>query len=237
MPGGRTVTLAQLRADARLYADQRATGTDQFLTDAEVDRLINQACAELYGTIVQARGDEELLSSEQLTTTVNDHLLSLVNPFWQIVSVSIPRGDETEFIEHSPSVRHWIESRALPWGDWSPKFYRVVGDHGLDITPKPRTVETVDVVYIPPWTDLVLDTDTWDGVNGWEKAVALKVAMEMRAIEESPTEDLERRYAEIWGQIEQLAADRAAVDPEEVQDVHPHTRYGRRSRLYNLGRP
>ena len=53
-----SVTLAQLRTDARLYADQRDAGSGPtiFISDTELTRLVNLKVRELYDLLVEARG-------------------------------------------------------------------------------------------------------------------------------------------------------------------------------------
>jgi hypothetical protein len=55
----RTVTLSQLRTDARLFADERASVAGDFsnspINDTELNRLINLRIAEFYDMLVSAR--------------------------------------------------------------------------------------------------------------------------------------------------------------------------------------
>ena len=75
--------------------------------------------------------------------------------------------------------------------------------------------------YIPACPVLANDGDSFDGVNGWHKMVALRVACEMRAVEERPYNDLQNLYDIEKKRIEALVAEREAAHPAQIIDVDP----------------
>ena len=229
----KNVTLSQLRTDARLYADQRDGGGSQYINDTELNRLINLKLAELYDLLVSARGHEYYLSEDTVSTLSDDLGTStkagrytLPSDFYQLSSVTLEWGaDDNELmapvnsVSQRTSYTNWNQ-----WHSWAPKGYRLRAGV-IEIIPKPTSAVTARLQYIPAFQDLSGDSATFDGVNGWEKLVALGVAIEMRTIRKDPSGDLERRYQEQYSRVQDMAADRDAENASEVRDVQPEGFY------------
>jgi hypothetical protein len=111
------------------------------------------------------------------------------------------------------------------WTRYSAKGYRLRASQ-LEFLPVPTGAVTARLQYVPVFTDLVADGDTFDGINGWEKMVALGVAMEMRTIEKRPSSDLAGLYGEQLERIETLKTERDAEAPKEIVDVQRLERRG-----------
>lgn len=224
----RTVTLSQLRDDARLYADERPGGTSTFITNTEATRLVNLALCELYDLLVEARGHEYYETVDtSISTAAGTATISLPATFYQLLSVHLQWSstdlEPVPALEHIQD-RHWHTNLGT-WAQHNPKAYRLRSTV-LEFFPTPSSVVTVELRYVPAFTDLSADGDTFDGVNGWEKLVALRVACEMRAINQRPYGDLERMYERELERIRGLAADRAAQSPKTIRDVQPETVWG-----------
>jgi hypothetical protein len=227
----RTVSLAQLRTDARLYADQRPGGANAFITDTELNRLINLKLAELYDALVSARGEDYYSKTTPLPgagprqTTAGASDYALPDDFFQLISVKIAWGASDW--EEVPR-RHTLDGSGFAsdfgsagtWQKWTRKGYQLAGGF-LRLLPTPTTVTDYVLVYVPTCPELVNDVDTFDGINGWEKLVTLGVAIEMRAIEQNESADLERRYQEQTARVQAMADERIAGLPHHVIDVHP----------------
>lgn len=216
----KNASLAQVRTLARLYADSgRGSGTPT-ITNSEANLLINQSLGEFYDLLVSARGHEHYLS-EQTISTVAGTATYGTNAY-QVLSVAINWG--TNRLEEVPALNSVNErSEVLNWGTWGEsnhKAFRVRGAQ-IELFPTPTAVVSVVVRHIPPFTTLVADGDTFDGVNGWEKLIALKVAIEMRTIEGLPATFLTRLYEQERERIEELASQLAANHPVQIRDVDP----------------
>lgn len=219
----RTVTLLQLRTDARLYADERPGGASTFITDTEANRLVNLALTELYDLLVEARGQEYYETVSTSTSTVaGTATISLPSDFYQLLGVHLQWAtndlEPVQDLEHIQD-RHWLVNLGT-WSKYAPKAYRLRGA-SLEFFPTPTSVVTVALRYIPAFTDLAADGSTFDGVNGWEKLVALRAAIEMRVIAGRSYADLDRLYERERERIQGLAADRAAQHPKRIRDVQP----------------
>jgi hypothetical protein len=226
----RTVSLAKLRGLARLYADQRPGGQNEFIPDADlgvattgsVNDLINLALTELYDLLVAARGHEYYLSSSAINIVAGTASYALPATFYQDKGVIL----EWNAKDHEPVddyervlARAGYANLGI-WSPWSPKAYRLVAGN-LEFVPTPTSAVTGRLRFIPALAPLTNDVDTFDGVNGWEKLVALRVAMEMRAVEERPFGDLQTLYAIERERIEAMKAEREAAHPKRVIDVCP----------------
>lgn len=218
----RTVTLAQLRNDARLYCDNRTSSpASAHITDAELTRLINLQLAELHELLVAARGADYAgtLTEDTIAVTGGTSLYSLPSDFFQLVAIWIDWGDQD--IEEILSVGTNADvpsSLRYTWERYNRKFYRVQGGQ-IRFFPPPTQDATVTLRYVPAFVDLVDDSDTYDGVNGWERLVTMGAALEMRAIERVDIGALGQMYAQQRERIEAMAGERQAIDAVEVRDI------------------
>lgn len=227
----KTVTLLQLRTDARLYADQRvASETNAFITATELTRLINLQIGELYDMLVAARGHEHYATSGTVSVVAGTAGYNLPSDFYQLQAVNLEwASDDVEPVEplnHQQDI--WLhQNYSYSWQRWSRKAYRLRGSQ-IVFYPTPTSAVTARLYYVPTFTDLSADADTFNGVNGWEKVVALGVAIEMLEIEESGSgARLQAAFDRQLERIEGLAADRDASTELQVRDVS-----GRRVQRY-----
>lgn len=235
-----SVTLLQLRTDARLYADQR-TGQNAtpFITDTELTRLVNMKARELFDMLVEARGSDYFATEGTIAIVAGTSRYSLPADFYELSSVTLewttsdfelvlPIGTTRERINYQDRL-----GSAQPWTRFSWKGYKLRASQ-IEFLPEPRGDVTCRLQYVPVFTDLVADGDTFDGINGWEKMVSIGVAIEMREIEKRPSAELGRMYAEQLARIETLKAERDAEAPKEVVDVERlQTRRGWYGRLFS----
>lgn len=216
-----TVTFLQLRTDARLFADQRLPPSgNPFITETELKRLVNVKARELYDLLVEARGSDYYATESTIAIVAGTSRYSLPADFYQLASVTLEWATlDHELLFPVGSVRQRIPFENWPvWSRQSPKGYRLRASQ-IEILPEPRTDVTCRLQYVPIFTDMVADGDTFDGINGWEKMVSVGVALEMREIEKRPSSTLAGMYAEQLGRIETMKTERDAEAPKEVVDV------------------
>lgn len=237
------VSLAKIRGLARLYADQRPGGADAFVPDTDgldpsvgsLNDLVNLAIAELWDLLVAARGQDYGLSVEQILILPGESLYNLSLDFYQAKTVTIEWG-ANEF-ENVHEIQRDEDRSAFNnyrvWSPWSPKGYRIAGGV-IQFLPTPTVAATARMRYIPTAPVLANDGSTVDCVNGWEKLPALRAAMELRAIEEMPFGDLERLFDREKQRIVEMASERQAATPKQVQDVNPEGGFGFRRNPFPL---
>jgi hypothetical protein len=245
------INRAYLRNLARLYADGRPGGADGFVVDSDAtanavsfDTLVNGAAAELYDLLVSARGHEYYTTETTTGLTAGaivagTSAYTLPTDFYQLLSLRL-EWSANELEEMAPTSvmgRTAYQNFARTWAYGTPKAYRLRGTQTasaqtLDIFPTPTSAVTARLRYIPAFALLSSDSATFDGVNGWEKLIALKAAIEYRTIAEKPLGTLPQLYQECFGRIQSLADQRNANFAEQVQNVHPE---GRHRRVGGLG--
>lgn len=229
------VNRAYLRNLARLYADGRPGGSGGFIDDTDgtanavsLDTLINGALAELFDVLVAARGHEYYATDATIAVVSGTSLYALPTDFYELLSIRLYW--DANFIEemHPMGVRERTRYEMLTniFERGTPKAYRLQGTQtasarSVEILPIPSRAVTAQIRYIPLFSPLTDDTSTFDGVNGWEKLVALKVAIEYRTIAEKPMGNLNALYAECYARITALADQRNANYAEQIQQVNP----------------
>ena len=230
----RSVTRARIRENARLYADQRPGGGSSFVTDPEYNRLINLALAELYDRLVAARGQEYYEKEDTSLTTANGTAAyNLPTDFYQLLSVDLTWGTRLEPVPALEHVADRSKFNDAPWDEGCSKAFRLRSPvtptdpssaHRIQFFPTPTSAVPVVLRYVPTSPELTQDAGvggSWDGVNGWDRAVALRVAIEARAIEKVSASDLMTLYQAELDRIDEMAADRVASVAQRVRDVNP----------------
>lgn len=237
----RIVRLDQLRSDARLFADQRvgtAAETAVFINTTELTRLCNLKLSELYDKLVAARGNEYFGAVSALSIVSGTSEYPLPQDFYQLSSLTLEWApdDHEELTPLSGQNGRARYVNQQTWGNKTPKTFRVRGLY-LEFIPTPTTSVTARLRYVQMFRDLSNDTDTFDGINGWEKLVALGVAIEMRTIRKDPVDDLESLYQEQLARIDALATDRLVEHAKEVRNVETFDGFpgGRRRYWYPRG--
>ncbi len=213
------VRLDDLRDLCRLYADQRQS---TFITDTELDSLINLKLGELYDMLVAARGHEHYQTDDTVSIVSGTAAYALPEDFYQLLAVTLEwDSTDVEPVDALNSYQDiWAHSSyQYGWNRWTCKSYRIQGAN-IVFYPTPQAAVTARLYYVPVFEDLVADSDTFDSVNGWHKMVALGVASEMREIEEESTgAALLQQHERERERIEQLAADRDASIEIQVRNV------------------
>jgi hypothetical protein len=227
----RTVTRAVLRNNARLYADQRGR---KFVEEDEANRLINLALAELYDRLVAAQGHEyyeaELAppTAGAITTTSGTATYALPAGVYRILGFDLNWGaDRLEPVPALASIADRARFNGVGWGEFTPKAFRLRGAQPsgtpatIELFPTPTSAVATVLRYVPAFADLTSESATFDGVNGWDRAVALRVALEMRAIAGLESTTIQGLYDRELQRIDELAADRAAAHAPTIRDVNP----------------
>ncbi len=218
-----SVTLAQLRLDARLYADQRPGSSTSFINETELTRLVNLKIRELYDLLVEARGCDYYATEPTIDIVAGTSRYSLPTDFYQLSSVTLewaPQDFELMFpigtTRERNNFQNW-QGYEQNWTRYSRKGYRLRASQ-IEFLPEPQPDVTCRLQYVPAFTDLSADGSTFDGINGWEKMVSLGVAIEMRGIEKRSASDLQALYVPQLERIEALKTERDAEAPKEIVD-------------------
>ena len=169
-------TLDDMRTRVRELANMETNAASGFVTDDELRRRLNEALRGLYDMLVEARGQEYYLNQHTFTLVNGQNDYSLPSDFYEGASVTATNNGyhyqlqtwemqelaamQSLSVQTSGSVynlRYRFKGPDIPAGGTNNR---------ITIYPTPSQGFTVTVWYIPAMADLVLGTDTFNGVNG-----------------------------------------------------------------------
>jgi hypothetical protein len=191
-----------------------------FITLQEEKDTVNEECQHLYDLLCSKLGSEYFAMNHQLTLPVgNTSPVALPSNFFKLTSISAgpPGGDVRP-------LGKWVENeygslqsaRVRGWTTIYPKYRIVRGQ--LDFQPANTQQLTVYARYIPAYAYMVSDTDTFDGINGWETWVELSSAISWMTKEESDPSLLMVKLQSVERRIIGLATELDEANLEHIYD-------------------
>ncbi len=111
-----------------------------------------------------------------------------------------------------------------------PYFYKLLGNN-IEVLPTPQGAFALELRYIPTATVLASDSDTFDGINGWDEFVVVDVARKMATKERDweQVREFKGDLIKLEGRIRALAGARDRASNRHVVDVRGRVRWvGRR---------
>lgn len=209
-------TLLELRNRSRQRADMV---NSRFITDAELNYFINASYGELYDLLINTRGENYYVSSYNFTTTINQDTYPLPADFFKLMGV-----------DYVTSSTQAITLKAFRWQErnrFREPFYNVrnynlmyqIRGNNLVFIPTPNGNQSIRLWYIPRHSELSLDSDTFDGINGWEEYIIIDCAIKMRVKEESPVEELILAKNDMKARILSACSGRDSGEPPRVVDT------------------
>ncbi len=206
----RSFTVATLMTRAKRLADME---NSDFVTDAEWRAYLSASYARLYNRLANA-GLAPVESTQSITGTgvatyslPTDWLGTIRIDYLESGSRPVPLVKMSTRNEHE-----WDTGQAASQAC----AYRIAKPN-IKLLPKPSG-GTYRHLYIPVPADLDDDTDTVDGVSGWEDLLVIEAAIAAKMKEESSTEPLERKLAGIMADLEELAPMQEWGEPSTISD-------------------
>ena len=193
----RNRTLAELRADVCAEADIVDGGSGGRFPSALLNRYINQAI-QRYITIVTGAGGQEWYSKRTSLATMGtsevvdaegwapNQYVTLPTAFYQLIGIDIVIGGSTISLMNFERMERNMFKDAPIWmqgnGKGQPMFYRIMGTnaagaHIVQVVPAADAAYQYAIWYVPEITDLVNDSDTFDGRAGFEDFVVYEAAL------------------------------------------------------------
>jgi cell division protein FtsB len=213
-----SVTLGSMKLQAREKADQV---NSQFVSDAELTRYVNASAKKLYNMLVEA-GEFYFISQDDIAITSNESTYPLADDFFKLLGIDIvldAAGNAVTLLPFQFDQRNaYLFTPTWNVVGISNLRYMIQGPN-VKFAPVPNGNQTVRVWYAPTFTNLVDDTDTFDGINGWEEYVILDVAIKMMGKEESDTNDLKVERQVYEEKVEALKQNRDIGAPSRVTDT------------------
>lgn len=187
------VTLAQLRDRARKRADMGG-----FYSNAQANDCVNEAIFELYDTLV-GMFSNYYTKRVPFTVSQGTDTYDLPTDFYKLISLDQQFGSN-QYMTIYPYNENDRNA--------------TLSQNALSI---PNT--TLFMRYVPVFTPLVNDADTFDAISGWDSLIVTDAAIMMLDSEESDTSALERRRERTMKRIEESAQNRDIGMPATITDV------------------
>lgn len=213
-----SVTLSTFRTRARRRADME---NSTFIADAELTQYINDSIAELYDLLIATRGENYYIDSDTITTVPGTDSYSLPSDFLKLMAVDWvhSNGQSYDLKEFMWQERNKYNNPLFYSQAFGNTRYQLRGDE-IVFTPIPSAANTIKLWYIPSFTPLQYDYDSFNGINGWEEYVIIDAAIKMRVKEESPIDELVLAKQQMKERIQQASSGRNSAEPARVTDVN-----------------
>ena len=235
----KTVTLAELKRQARELADQEPS-LNTFVDETELREMINSSIDEWYGMVAMAVPERyETLQSLTVgsgaasTTNINSTSGEALLATDHLATLSV------DYVRNPTSSNERFELRRLTYQERNlftrrPNTGRALGyrliQGNIRFNPVPTSSgETYEHRYVPVAPSLTSDADTLDGVNGWEQWIVHDVAARMLIKEESDESRVRAKQDRIERNIVAAMEQRIWGDSNRVTDVrrrHVHELQG-----------
>lgn len=235
------VTQAALRARVRTVV--RQPNSNGFISDLEINRLLNEAAYELYDLLISARGELYYTTEHAFNTVAGQRRYALPSAFYRLVGVTISQnagGGVRGSGVNPPYPAEWRELSRMHTSEWAlqdsipGEVYNIkynltgTGNAGTNsqkaeiaLYPLPAGVYCIQIQYIPVLDlspDGITSEPVYDGINGWEDYIVYSVASVIANMQEESNDLWLAKKAEIKQRIQRLAPTRDRVSPLAVAD-------------------
>lgn len=224
---------------------------DTTATQAEIERLVDQAAKRLYNALIQSRGADYYLTSIGFTTDGRAvPVYPLPADFYRLQDVRVQVGglwysmahfDRHKWAEYQNYVQVGAFFRA-PYAynlrgkqrtiAAGPPFSDAFFVDQIEIQPTPQAGIPISLDYVPTTAALVDGGDVvYNGVNGFEEWIVCDCCAALVAKEQDDPSFWLARKAEVDAMVKMCGAARDEGRAQTVQDV-----LGREGDLYTPGR-
>ena len=212
------VTLSSIKTQARERADMV---NSKFFSESELNNYVNQSVKELYDRLINA-GEYYYLQSANLSVVSGDDTYALPADFYKLLGVDLVVDSQGNAVTLRP-FQFEQRNAYLFTPTWnivglSYLRYMVLGDN-IKFVPQPNSPQQIRVWYAPLCSDLVNDSDTFQGINGWEEYVVVDLCIKMLAKEESDVSVFAAQKAALVQRIEEMKVMRDIGAPGRIADV------------------
>lgn len=212
-----TLTLLELRTRVRQRADME---NSSFVSDSELNGYINESYKELYDLLIES-GEDYFITSTTFTIT-SGNTQALPATFYKLKGVDdLTDPNSPATVGDLPFAERNMYNE--PFFEVLPQYgsnvrYRVMGSN-LAFYPITRAQKTYRLWYVPTVTIMTSDSDTCDGIQGWNEYVVVDAAIKCRIKEESSTTELNQAKVRLVSRIQSMKRDRDQSAPEKVARV------------------
>lgn len=220
----RNVTLLSLRTQALQRADMQNSNFIDSTSGVtcEANNIINASAAELYDLLV-TNFEDYYTSSSTISVVSGTDTYSLPASFYKLLGVDLvidSNGNAVTLKRFSFSDRNaFLFTPTMSVVGLAYLRYMLQGQN-IKFVPLPSSASTVKLWFIPTLTPLSADSDTFDGINGWEDYIIVDSAIRFLTKEESDTSSLAAEKASIIKRINDSAPNRDAGSSGRVSDIN-----------------
>lgn len=217
-------TLTQFRTRTRQRADME---NSNFVSDSELTGYVNKSISELYDLLVSSNS-EYFLSSSTTVVASGESTITLPADFYKLRGVDFYLGGRWTDLEQFNFNERNLDSATNLIG--CHVKYRLQGAT-IKLIPEDNVDGQYRVWYTPLPTELSSDSDSFEGINGWEEYVVVDAAIKCLQKEESSTTDLEKAKAHLGKRVADMAAKRDSAKPKTITNVNAPFKYSSYSKL------
>lgn len=207
----RTRTLAEMRTDVRNQGDY---ANSNVFTDAILTEFINKGIAEVYELLVDA-SESYYLTNTTVTTTASQAYVAAPTDLYTLKAVDVLVGSD-----YVPLQKFDLDERGQnKYVRYQGRYvYRLQGSN-IYLEPTPTTSsDTLRIWYIPHATKLSSDSDTFDGINGFEDLVIEKALYLCDKRDNRPLADRMQEIARLEARVRKNAEGRESDEPFYLPD-------------------
>jgi hypothetical protein len=214
------VTLSQLRTRTRFLSGLE---NSRSVSDARLNEVINASIRKVWDLLLRHRPDPYTTEQTPAPVTVaNQASVALAANFYRLREVEVL--DSGNYFRMRPI--NVSEAWRFENSTSQPRALRYrVQSNSLVIVPTPSAAYTLRVYYYPSFTALALDTDTFDGVNGYEDLVIARSIVDIKLRDSMPFGDWQSRVEVLQREIMEASADVDAGQPFFLSGTGPEGGY------------
>lgn len=204
--------------------------SNDFVSKGEWNSYINKSYTELYDILVQTYSDEYFVANPYYFNTDgrNPALYALPSDMYKLMGVDLalsPNGSTNSNGWLTLQKFGFISRNRYIYGNTPVSYlgilnlrYRLVGSQ-IEFVPNPQANQGVRLWYIPRPRTLLADSDTLDGVSGWEEYVIVDSAIKAMQKEESDVSILMAQKQALMVRITAAASNRDEGQGECATDL------------------
>jgi hypothetical protein len=199
----RTVTIGDLKTRTRERAD--CVSDTEFITDAELGRLLDEAYCELVDFLVTA-DIHQFETTDTVTITAGVDTYPLPDDLYKLLGVDFQWSTSPVRYEEIPLLgfserNDYANLLTSGVSVARASGYRIVGD-GIQFIPQPPTGQVYKLSYAPAPADFASlpDATLIDGIAGYDALLVVMAAANIRVKEESSS------YRELLAERDRLIA-------------------------------
>lgn len=235
------VVVSQASLRARVRTAVRQPNANGFISDAEINTLIQEGAYELYDLLVAARGADYYSTRWGSNTAPGGKEIALPADFYRLTSIMITDTPGSGAGVTPPVSQNWVEVQRMKSAEYAIQEsydgsnylwikYALAGAQNggtgvitetIRLFPTPQRAWNIQVIYLPRLdlsNDPVSGEPIYNGVDGWEAYIVAHAAATIAAMQEDDPGFWLAKKAEIKDRIAGLAPSRDMSQPEQVSD-------------------